>query len=57
MQEVLSQGAILRRHDYFRANRLWEVLVEHLFPVGLVTTKEYIAQLGKAGNIVQVQIF
>jgi hypothetical protein len=32
MQETLSQGTILRRWDYFWANGLRKVLVEHLSP-------------------------
>jgi hypothetical protein len=48
---------ILRRRDYFRANKFCKVLVEHLFPVGLLTTKEYIAELGRASNLIQVKFF
>ncbi len=55
MQEVLSQGVILRRLDDFWVDRLQEVLVEHLLPVGLVVAKEHIANLSKACDIVQVQ--
>jgi hypothetical protein len=57
MQKFLSQDAILCRHNDFWANGLRKVLVEHLLPVGLVTTKEYIAELGKAGHVIQVQFF
>jgi hypothetical protein len=57
MQEVLSQGTILRQRDYFRADGLCKVLVEHLFSVSLVLTGEYIAKHGKAGNMIQVQFF
>ncbi len=57
MQEVLNQGTILHQRDYFRTNRLQKVLMEHLFPVGLVMTKEYISKLGKADNIIQVPFF
>jgi hypothetical protein len=31
--------------------------VEHLLPVGLVVGKEYIAKLGKACQVIQVQFF
>ncbi len=55
MQEVLSQGAILRRLVDFWDNRLWEVLMEHLLPVGLVVAKEHIAKLNKACDVIQVQ--
>ncbi len=56
-QKVLSQGTIMRRLDDFWVNRLWKVLVEHLLPVSLVAAKEYIAELGKACHIIQVQFF
>ncbi len=57
MQEVLSQGAILRRLNDFWVNGLRKVLVEHLLPVGLVAAKEHIAELGKALDVIQVQFF
>jgi hypothetical protein len=56
-QEVLSQGAILRRLGNFWVNRLREVLVEHLLPVGLVLAKEHIAELCKTCDLIQVQFF
>jgi hypothetical protein len=33
------------------------MLEEHLLPVGLVATKEHIAKLSKACDVVQVQFF
>ncbi len=56
-QEVLSQGAILRRLGNFWVGRLWKVLVEHLLSVGLVAMEEHIVELGKACDIIQVQFF
>ncbi len=57
MQEVLSQGVILRWLDNFWVNGHQKVLVEHLLPVGLVAANEYIAELGKAGHIIHVQLY
>ncbi len=57
MQEVFSQGTILCRLDDFGVNRLREMYMEHLLPVGLVAPEEHIAKLGKACGIVQVQFF
>ncbi len=39
---------ILCRLGNFWVNRLREMLVEHLLPVGLVAAKEHIAELGKS---------
>ncbi len=33
------------------------MLVEHLLPVGLVLAEEHIVKLGKACDVIQVQIF
>jgi hypothetical protein len=57
MQEVLSQGAFLRWLNDFWIDGLRKVLVDHLFLIGLVAAKEYIAELSKACHIVQVQFF
>ncbi len=57
MQEVLTQGTILRWLNNFWVNRLREVLVEHLLTVSLVAAEEHIAKLGKACDIIQVQLF
>ncbi len=48
---------ILCKLGNFWVNRLREMLVEHLLPVGLVAAKEHIAKLGKACDVVQVQFF
>ncbi len=57
MQEVLSQGTILRWLNDFWIDGLRKVLVDHLLLIGLVAAKEYIAELSKACHIVQVQYF
>jgi hypothetical protein len=57
MQEVLNQGMILCRLNNFCVDRLREMHVEHLLPVGLVAAEEHIAELSKACDIVQVQFF
>ncbi len=57
MQEVLSQGTILRWLDNFWIDGLWKVLMKQLFPVSPVAAKEYIAKLSKAGHLIQVQFF
>jgi hypothetical protein len=48
---------IMGRPDNFCFDRLREMLVEHLLPVGLVAAEEHIAELGKARDIIQVQFF
>jgi hypothetical protein len=56
-REFPSQGVILHQLKDFWINRLRKVLMEHLLPVGLVTSEEHIAKLGKACDIIQVQFF
>ncbi len=56
-REVLSQGGILRRLDDFWVDGLQKLIVEHSLPVGLVAAEEYIAELGKAYHVIQVQFF
>ncbi len=48
---------ILCRLDDFCVDRLREMYVEHLLPVGLVAAKEHIAELSKACDVMQVQFF